>query len=107
MWFVFGVIHDEEFGVAQNQRNNLVETGSIFHETFSGRQPRQDVKFFRRFGKYLRLGEPNHQHTPKMGTELDISSTCTRRHFINILRIYALKYSIYVLRYRLTVLQTN
>jgi hypothetical protein len=47
-----------------------METGSIFHETFSGRQPRQDVKVFRRLGKYLRLVEPNHQHTPKMGTEL-------------------------------------
>ena len=24
--------------------------GTEFNETFSGRQPRQDVKFFRRFG---------------------------------------------------------
>jgi len=61
-----------------------MKTGNIFHETFSGGQPRQDLKVLRRFGKYLRLVETNHQHTPQMGTELVIPSTCTMRHYTNI-----------------------
>jgi len=63
--------------------------GTEFNEIFSGKQPRQDVKFFRRFGYQLRphlqsvlvvwqhqnwrlgvLVLQNHQHTLKIGTEL-------------------------------------